>query len=369
MTTFKLFEIILSLVALALSFYAVKLGFAEFIKWLARKKVLCVFLKENRIVQIDDGTKFNEFVLSKRGYSFAFQAEPDKDDWVHEKDRWKIVANKHYNLEDSFTGFQKWCMKKLGIYWFGGFLLGKKVRIRKVRLFTYNKETNVIEAIEPDSEYLFATDTVYAWEIRHAEDIAGNSFRIPFSVIACVNNPYIAWIENERWDDTFATKAMSAPIHLIKNLPFHVLTPAIKNKMEDAKDKDGEKVNYEEIAEQFTIKVKEELDKIDIGLEFKSVELYNVDPENPDLFDVFLDLYQAEFEAAATVKRARGEADGKALILEVERDDIDLRLQAMDSHPESARLLAMEKTFKNVTILGSESLAVLVDPNSKTKEK
>lgn len=359
--------------------YLLQLAFANLLKKLAEKQILCTYLKENRIIQIDDGTKFNQFVLSKRGYSFAFQAESNKDDWDHERDRWKIVENKHFNLEDELSGFQKWCMNELGIYWFGGLLFGKKIRAREVDLYTYDKKTNQIKKIEPKSQYLFATDTVYAWEIRNAEDVTGNSFKISFGVTACVTNPYIAWIENERWDDTFATKAMAAPIPLIKNLPFHVLTPIIKKKMDDSKDK--EKIDHDEIAEQFKNKVKQELDNIHIGLEFKSVDLFNIDPENPDLFKSILDLYEAGFQAEANIEKKRGEAEGLELVneavrnntdktLKIERDDLGLRLAAMENHLEAAKLVALQKTFGNVTVLGgSDALNILINPEKTKKDE
>lgn len=361
----------LALVVLGLVYYLVNLGFAEMIKWLAKKQILCTYLKENRVMQIDDGEKFNEFILTKRGYSFAFQLDENQGiDWEHERDRWQIVPNKHYNFEDSLTGFQEWCLKELGIYWFGGWLLGKKVRVREVDLYSYDHRSSELQQIEKKSPYLFATETMYAWEIRNAEDVTGNSFRIEFGVIASVVNPYIAWIENERWDKTFAAKAISSPIPFIKGYPFHVLSPQIQKSVEELKNSTANNdvsIPHDEIAEKFGQKVLDALKMLTIGLEFKSVELFNVDPENPEVFKGILDYYQARYKSESAIEIGRGEAAALAQKLKVERDDLRERLAAMDTHPESARLSTLKETFKNVTVLGGDQLTLLIDPDKKAK--
>jgi hypothetical protein len=365
---FKLLIGISLLVVMGLLYYLTSLGFAEIIKLMARKQIMCTYLKENRIIQIDDGLKFNQFVMSKKGYSFAFQ-DKDKEDteWKHERERWEIIENKHYNIEDSMSGFALWCLKELGVYWFGGWLLGKKVRTRTVDLYHYDQQNSKLTVIEKFSPYLFATDTMYAWEIRNAEDSTGNPFRINFGVIATVTNPYIAWIENERWDKTFAAKAISSPIPFIKNHPFHVLSPDIKKSLEELKaaSNGDAPINHDEIAEKFSKTVLRALKLLKLGLKFKSVELFNVDPENPAVFQAILNYYESRYTAEATIEKARGDADGNALKLKVERKDLKKRLQYLDQHLEAARLSTIKDTFKNVTVLGGDQMTYLIDPNKK----
>ncbi len=370
-------KIILSFLALAglgLVYYLIHLGFAEIIKWLAKRKILCVYLKENRIIQIDDGEKFNEFVLSKKGYSFQFQK--DEKEWKHEREKWEIVKNQDFNLDDHLFGFKRWCMKELGIYWFGGWLFSRKVRVREVELFSYDQRSKELEEIERSSPYLFATDTLYAWEIRNAEDITGNSFHVDFGVIASVKNPYIVWIENEKWDQTFGSIACSAPLSLIKSKPFHILSKQIQKGVEKIKeeaskgaknDAEKDKENDDEIAEAFSKVVIEKLRKQLKGFDFKRVTLFNVDPENPGVFEAILKFYTAQYDAEALIEVGRGEAGKKDQLLVVERNDLKERLAAMDLHPESARLSTIKETFKNVTVLGGDQMTLLIDPKQKAK--
>lgn len=362
------------LVGAVLLTYLVKLTFAEILKWMATKEILCFFLKENRVVQIDAGQKFEQFVLSKAGYSFAFQEKnasskykdvANKIPWDSERDKWFIKENNDFSLETSpeLSWFQKWCLRELGIYWFGGLLFQRSLRYREIDISTIEmvemevdeggkkKKTKlpVLKKVLPtSSKYLYATATVYGFELINAEDVTGNPLNILFTAIAENENPYIAWIENERWDHRQREVALDRALKEVQNEPFVQVHKIIAAKTSGVAPSSS---NTSVIADNFCASVKKALEELNDGFRYTDVTLRNVDPSNENMRDSILSVFTSENEAQVISNLAEAEAGKINKVEGAKNEKYKERVQITAENPQAAMISQMPETFGNLKAL------------------
>jgi hypothetical protein len=387
-------------VGAALLTYLVKLVFAELIKGLAASETLCFFLKENREVQIDAGQKFEQFVLSKAGYSYAFQRKnasskykdvAKKIPWDSERDKWFIKENNEFSLETSpeLSWFQKWCLRELGIYWFGGFLFQRNLRYREIDIYTIEmveqevdeggkkkkiKIPTLKKVLPTRSKYLYATATVYGYELINAEDSTGNPLNILFTAIAENENPYITWIENERWDNRQREVALDRALKEVRKEPFVHVHKLIATKTS------GETLPPNDtsvIADNFCKQVLDALNDLNDGFRYTDVTLRNVDPSNENMRDSILSVFTSENEAQVISNLADAEAGKITRVEGAKNEKYKERVKITAENPQAAMISQMPETFRNLKALSLDKNSNLFtsflnlegDEKTSTKEK
>ncbi len=388
------------------------------IKPLADLKILCFNTKESRESRVNTGEVFHDIPLTKMGYCQLYQyskggksntrerqyfksiihpdnqklvAIPldendegyDKQDggrrWVAESHKWYVVENPGFKLEtwEGLSGWQQFCLSELGVYWFGGSLLQRK--LQEMKLEIYKLETIDVaqvqdgktifvpevrlKIVEPQTSiWLYSLQTEYAFEVPFAEDVNGNAVNVKFSVMASNVNGYISWVENERWDKNMKTIAVAAAIEVILKHPFSNIHIKYKD------DKSGSAAQKNIIAGAFSLHLLEVLNNFNDGFLYHSVNLADVSVADPALAKLNFEKYKSEVNilmrtnaGIAEAKYAGKIGDTKNRLLKIESEIISKNLQA-------AKIATFGKTLSNLKVLGGDSVATFIDLKDNEKD-
>ncbi len=388
--------LIIALITLVL-FYPLKLAFAEFIKFLAKKEIQCFELKVNRMVEIKRSEDFKEILIPKAGTCLLHEHPENSKEyqrfhyklldgkfvpfklkrerpWLSERDKWQLVEFIKHDFEPitrNMNWFQKWCYYSLAIYWYGGWLFEnnisyKPLNINKVvqrKLIGADGKPVIIDGVTvmettlapvvpegEESKYLFTGDTEYGFLASKAEDSTGNPVDLYFSLIGACVNGYVARVDNERWDDKQRLVATDTALKIIKEKPFVSLNIFLRDLLKEKGVKISKEEKAEDITKYFCEEMLKAMNETNDGFLYSRVTIIAVDPSDPKLRAEILKVVASRIKLIVTQNEAEGEEFRIKTVEGAKNAMYEQKMQITAQNKQAAAISQMD-TFKNLKVL------------------